>query len=537
MARIKILISILFLCFNVLCAKNYFIVYFKDKARSTYLLDKPKEYLSEKALQRRQKENVKIDSTDLPVSQHYVDSLKAKGLDVLYTSKWLNAALVYDDEINLQGLDYQVFSSYIVVSRAIPFAKDLERQSQEFRIKASGKSFYGASFEQLHMMNIDSLHNEGFTGSSVLLGVFDEGFLNVNSMKAFKHLFEQNKIIDTYNFVDRKIDIYDKGEHGTKVLSCIAAKLDNIVVGGAYDVNLALYHTEDASQEAPVEEFYYLLAAERADSLGVDIVSTSLGYRDFDNTLLDHSYNDLNGRKTIASFAARSLARKGVVLVTSAGNTGNSGFKTVGTPADADSVITVGAVTSNYIKASFSSVGPTVDGRLKPEVSALGEGVSFASIFVDSGVSTGSGTSFAAPLVASFVVLVKEKYPDLNTQELIQYVKKSSSNASAPNNNIGYGVPYYGTRESVSEVIDDRLKAYFVEGNLYFQKDKLPITNGEISDFKLYNLSGSLIYSGKNLEYLSGMARLLTNNLSLGVYVGFITRAGRIERLLLIKDN
>jgi serine protease AprX len=537
MAKIKFFISISFLCLYVLPAKNYFVVYFKDKEGNDYSLSKPEEYLSNKALQRRQKENIGIDITDLPVSRRYVDSLKAKGLEVIYTSKWLNAALVYDDEVNLQGLDYQLFGSYAKVSRIVSLKKDLEIRSEQLKTASQGKTFYGASFNQLHMMNMDSLHREGFTGASILLGVFDEGFVNVNSMKAYAHLFDQNKIIDTYNFVDRKIDVYDKGEHGTKVLSCIAAKLDSIVVGGAYNVNLALYHTEDAGKEAPVEEFYYVLAAERADSLGVDIVSTSLGYRDFDNTLFDHSYNDLNGRKTIASFAARALARKGVVLVTSAGNTGDSSFKTIGTPADADSVITVGAVNSSYIKTSFSSVGPTVDGRLKPEVSALGEGVSFASIFVDSGVSTGSGTSFAAPLIAAFVVLAKEKYPDLKTQELIHYVKKSSSNAATPNNNIGYGVPYYGTRESASEVIDDRLNAYFVEGNLYLQKDKLPITAGEISDLRLYNLSGSLMFSGKNLEYLSGVARLSTNNLSLGLYIGFIARAGRVERLLLIKDN
>ncbi len=537
MAKIKFFVSISFLCLYVLPAKNYFVVYFKDKVGTDYSLNEPQEYLSSKALLRRQKENIGIDTTDLPVSRRYVDSLKAKGIDVIYTSKWLNAALVYDDEVNLQGLNYQLFDSYSKVSRAVSFEKGLEAQSEQVRIAGYEKSFYGAAFDQLHMMNIDSLHNEGFTGSSVLLGVFDEGFLNVNSMKAFAHLFIQNKIIDTYNFVDRKKDVYDKGEHGTKVLSCIASKLDSIVVGGAYDVNLALYHTEEAGPEAPVEEFYYLLAAERADSLGVDIVSTSLGYRDFDNSIFDHSYNDLNGRKTIASLAARLLARKGVVVVTSAGNTGDSSFKTIGTPADTDSIITVGAVNSNYIKTSFSSIGPTVDGRLKPEVSALGEGVSFANIFVESGVSAGSGTSFAAPLVAAFVVLVKEKFPNLNTQALIQYVKKSSSNASAPNNNIGYGVPYYGIRQEVDEVLDDRLEGYFMEGNLYLQKDKLPIATGEINDLKLYNLSGVLVYSGKNLEYLGGMARLLTNNLSMGLYVGFITRAGHIERLLLIKDN
>ncbi|HTF81173.1 MAG TPA: S8 family serine peptidase, partial [Cytophagales bacterium] len=397
--------------------------------------------------------------------------------------------------------------------------------------------YYGASYTQLHLMNVDSLHKEGFDGGSTLIAVLDEGFLNVNTLQAFDHLYAQGKVLDVYNFVDKHTDVYSMGSHGTKVLSCMGAKLEGKLIGACYNANYALYRTEDPTQENPVEEFYYLMAAERADSLGVDIINSSLSYRDFDDPAFDHSYQELNGRHSVAARAVTMLARKGVVVVTSAGNTGTSLFKTIGTPADADSILTVGAVNEKFVRAGFSSVGPTVDGRIKPDVSALGEQAVCVNHVTDGEITTSSGTSFSAPLVAGFVALMKERMPTLSAQELISYVKKSGSNAAAPNNQIGYGVPYYGARETVSHLSDEDIIGYFSHGFLYIKKEDGVLALGEAKECRLYDLSGKLVMATKSLEHQGTTVRVPAGGITRGMYVGFVYINGKTNRLKLIKNN
>lgn len=515
-------------------AQNYFLIRFKDKAADQkFTLSDPQKYLSQKSLQRRAHERVSIDSTDLPVCKTYVDALEGQGLEVRYTSKWLNAALVFGDSTQVKGLDADFLGAVTYLGRAVPKIKEVFNGRATQTTPMVDAALYGSSYNQIHMMNMDQAHSQGYTGEGVLMAVFDEGFRYVNTLQAFKHLFTSNRVLDTYSFVNKSNNVYGSGTHGSKVLSCVAANMPGKVMGASYDVSLALYHTEDASAERPVEEFYYLLAAERADSLGVDIVNTSLSYRDFDDSSLDHSYEDLDGKKTIAAFAARMLARKGVVVVTSAGNTGDKSFKTIGTPADADSILTVGAVDLEERRASFSSIGPTVDGRIKPDVVALGTSMAVADLFSDGEVDMSArGTSFSAPLVAGFVAVIKQEKPELTSQELINYVKKSASFASSPNNEIGYGIPYYGTRV----LADDRLDVYFDNGYLYMKK-KIPILEDDIEDCSLYNPSGQLLFAGNNLDYNDGAAQLFLNQLTIGVYIARITLSGKTRSFLVIKSN
>lgn len=535
MVKSNFLICLLFMGIQAVSSQNYFIVYFKDKAaEQPYNLEEPLAYLSSKAVQRRSHDKIKLDSTDLPVCKKYVDMLVGQGLDVVYTSKWLNAALIYGDSSQLKGLDYRFFGTKTTyLGRREYLTKDLSSDQGVQSGAIADNATYGQSYNQLHMMNIDQAHSLGYTGNTILMAVFDEGFRYVNTLQAFKHLYINGKVLDTYSFVNKNANVYGSGTHGSKVLSCIAAKLPGKLMGASYDVSLALYHTEDATSEKPVEEFYYLMAAERADSLGVDIINTSLSYRDFDDTRLDHSYEDLNGKKTIAAFAAKMLARKGIVLVISAGNTGDKSFKTIGTPADADSVLAVGAVTLEEKRAPFSSIGPAVDGRIKPDVAALGTTMAVADLYSDGEVDlTAKGTSFAAPLVAGFVALIKQENPSLTAQELIKHVKQSASFASNPNNEIGYGVPYYGTRV----LRDDDLDVYFAQGYLYMRK-KIPILEDDIEDCKLYNVSGQLLFAGNDLEYSEGAAQLFLNQLSEGVYIARIALDGKTRSFLVIKSN
>jgi serine protease AprX len=433
-----------------------------------------------------------IDETDLPVNTAYIDSLKARGLAVRHVSKWKNAALVYGTESQFTGLDFSFLSNYKKIGRLDASTKNnIETEASEEVAVQDKVTNYGGSLGQVHMLNADYLHNIGVKGDSVLIGVLDEGFLNVNKLLAFKHLVDSNKILDTYDFVSNKKDVFDKGTHGTYVLSCMAALLPGKLIGVSPNATFALYNTEDSEQENPIEEFYYLMAAERADSLGVDIVTASLSYRDFDNSSFDHSYAELNGRNTIGAFAATMLARKGVVVVNSAGNSGTSKFPWVGTPADADSILCVGAVDSKLQKASFSSIGPRVDGKMKPDVAALGVAVVCVDYNNDGGIVNLNGTSFSAPLVAGFAALVKQKFPSFTSQQLIEYVKKSGSNSTNPNNEIGYGVPYFG--EMNPKLCDQRYVLAVVGGNVLFD-----VVGGfemsQIVNLKVNDLSGRSFY-------------------------------------------
>lgn len=489
MALNKTFLFVFLLIIDFCFAQNYYILYFKDKSNNQYSLNKPIDFLTQKSIDRRIFENKTIDSSDLPVSKHYIDNLKSQNINVLYTSKWLNAALVFDTSSKISALSNQLISSFQKVSRKENIRKynSIEESNINTRNTYSN-SAYGNSFTQLNMMNVDSLHSEGITGNNILIAVLDEGFLKVNKLKAFNHLILNNKIIDTYDFVNNKTDVFDAGEHGSKVLSCIASKLDNKLIGASYSASFLLYHTEKSSSEYPVEEFYYLLAAERADSMGADISTASLGYRDFDNPIYDHPYSDLDGKTTIAAKAVQFMARKGIIVINSAGNGGSSSFKYINTPGDADSILTVGAVTNQYTKTSFSSIGPSSDGRIKPDVVALGQDVVCANVYMDDSTITSSGTSFSAPLIAGFTALIKEKYPDLKSQEIINWIKNSSHNANNPNNLIGYGVPFYGIRDFnkpdvTIAVIDQKLTI----------KTLQPISNNNVN-IKIYSTSGVLAY-------------------------------------------
>lgn len=440
----KILCLLLLLQSSFLAAQNKYLVVFNDKANSPFSIEQPQEYLSQKAIERRQKQGIEITEQDFPVNPSYLQALREEGISVKFTSKWLNAALIDIPENKLQ----EVLALSFIKGLEGDYPTGLENPSFRQGSDNSGNKSLGnttidpgTSLNQLAMLGADAMHAQGFTGKGVLIGLLDSGYLNADDLDVFETLFAENRILETYNYVDTNQSVYDAHSHGTSVLSCIASSLDGQLLGIAPDASFLLYVTENVSSETKMEEANWLFAAERADSVGVDIVGSSLGYSDFQGTEQDYSYQDLDGNTALITRAADWLTSKGVVVVVSAGNEGNKAWKYITAPADGDSVIAVGAVNSDEEYVSFSSVGPSADAQIKPEVAAKGGSTTVATPSNFVGMS--NGTSFAAPLITGLVAGIKQAFPNLTAMQLREILLASGTQASQPDNFLGYGVPNF----------------------------------------------------------------------------------------------
>lgn len=428
---------------NAQLRPRYF-VYFKDKIASPFSIQKPTEYLSARAITRRQRQDIAITAADFPVNPAYVEAVQQTGAHVLFTSRWFNAAL-------LEATDAQW-----AAIQALPFYKNTERNLPLTNTDTRGLARLGATYDkfgtteaidygsmqgQLSMLGVPDLHEKGYRGRGVMIAVLDGGFPRANELTYLKPLFDDKRLVDTYDFVSRKAFVYDNHPHGINCLSTMAANQPGLLVGAAFEASYALYRTENDFSETPYEEAIWVLAAERADSVGVDIISSSLGYNQFDNPVYDYTTRDLDGRTALISRAAVYAARRGVLVVNSAGNSGSDSWRLVTPPADADSIITVGAVFANRSIAPFSSVGPTTDGRIKPDVAAQGVGTAIGNSIGPGGTTTSSGTSFSAPLIAGLAAVLWQEFPFLSAQQLLTVLQRSGSQAAQPDSLLGYGIP------------------------------------------------------------------------------------------------
>ncbi len=422
---------------------RYFI-YFKDKAATPYSVQKPADYLSERAVARRQRQGIAITAADFPVNPAYIQAVRQTGARVLFTSRWFNAALLEATEAQWAAI------------KALPFYKSTERNLPLTstttpglaRLGARNDKFgtteaidYGRMQGQLAMLGLPDLHEKGFRGRGMMIAVFDAGFPRADELTYLKPLFDDKRLVDTYDFVSRKAFVYGNHPHGLNCLSTMAANQPGFLVGAAFEASYALYRTENDFSETPYEEATWVLAAERADSLGVDIISSSLGYNQFDNPAYNYTTRDLDGRTALVSRAALHAARRGILVVASAGNSGNDPWRLVTSPADADSIVSVGAVFANRSIAPFSSVGPTADGRIKPDVAAQGIGTVIGNSVETGGVSSANGTSFSAPLIAGLAAVLWQEFPFLSAQQLLVVLQKSGDQAARPDSLLGYGVP------------------------------------------------------------------------------------------------
>ncbi|MGL5937983.1 MAG: S8 family peptidase [Phocaeicola sp.] len=414
-------------------------IHLTDKKESPYSLEQPEQFLSERAIIRRNKQGLPLDETDLPVAPNYLKGIKELGVEVIQTSKWNNTALIKlcDTLIidQLGTLPYVKGYKRVWKTPTTQESTPVNRKKEVTNEVTQFNSFYGIGEEQIFMHKGERLHESGFWGEGINIAVIDAGFYNVDVIDAFKKM----NLLGVRDFVNPHSDIYAQNHHGMKVLSCLAAYLPNSFVGSAPKASYWLLRSEDEASEQLVEEDYWTAAIEFADSVGVDVVNTSLGYYVFDNEGDNYRYRDLDGASSMMSHTASMVAQKGMVLVCSAGNTGKTAWKKITPPADAHDVLSVGALNRLEGNADFSSVGNTTDQRIKPDIMAIG--VNTTIIENDGTLAQANGTSFASPVICGLVACFWQACPWLTAHEVIAAIRQSGDRTDYPNNVFGYGIP------------------------------------------------------------------------------------------------
>ena len=394
---------------------------------------------------------------------------------------------------------------------------------------------YGTTSTQVTMLNADFLHQEGYTGTGMLIAVIDAGFPNVDELLAFQKLRDDDQILGGYDFVNRSTNFYTGNNHGTNVLSDIAGYIEGVFVGTAPDASFYLFISEDVANEVPLEESLWVEAAERADSLGVDVINTSLGYTTFDNANYNHSYADMDGETTFISRGAEIGASRGMMLVNAAGNSGSSSWKYMGAPADAAGVFTVGAVDAQEDIASFSSFGPTADNRIKPDVLAHGENV-FVIDHLTGVPKPSNGTSFSSPVMSGVVACFWQAFPNLTSAEVRQRIRASADRYNNPDEQYGYGVPDF---KSAYETVLSIDKENFMNTTTIFPNPvnnvftiKTNDNNSTGLSIKIYNLFGSKVSEKVNLKSNT----IEVSGLNAGIYILKVINGASQKTFKLVKN-
>ncbi len=511
MKRKIILLTILLIQLSsFIHAQDKYFVYFTDKKGTLFSVHKPSEFLSSRSINRRSKQHIAVRERDLPVSKTYVDQVLSTGAKIIYTSKWLNAAFIQADPTvfnAVKNLPCIQKDSYLNL-RINDDNNDLtlQRRSTKFEVARAFEQSadYGQSLIQNQLMGIDVMHQEGFKGDGLLIGVLDSGFFRADKLTVFDSLFKNNRILYTYDFVKKETFVYEDHTHGTQVLSCLAGYLKGKLIGPAYRANYILFRTEDVATETKKEEIYWLVAAERADSAGVDIITSSLGYTTFDKSSDSYKTTQLDGNTALITKAADYAAATGMLVVIAAGNEGTGFWKKIAFPADADSVLSVGAVNRLGAYVDFSSSGPTADGRIKPDVMAMGSGVTLTDFAT--GIAIGDGTSFAAPVMCGLAAGLWQAFPNLTNMELLNLIKRSATQYACSNVFMGYGIPSYlkarqlmelGKGQEVGDDDEFHVVAYpnpIHDGTMYIFLNS-PCTY-DMLQFSIHDVCGKELLSG-----------------------------------------
>ncbi|MBY0477490.1 MAG: S8 family peptidase [Chitinophagaceae bacterium] len=429
------------------------VVFFTDKNETPFSLTNPSDYLSARAVERRTKYNIGIDSTDLPLITRYVDSIvKAGTVTLLGRSRWLNAVLIQTNDANaiakINSFPFVKSVSNIAMqsNSALPpdkfaviptAANPLVQQRNE---QTAADTFnYGSSSNQIKIHKGEFLHNIGARGQGMMMAFLDAGFFGFQTNQFFDSARVRNQFMGTWDFVAGHASVNEDNAHGMQCFSTVGAYRPGVFVGSCPEAKYFLLRTEDAATEQIIEEYNWAMGAEYADSAGVDVISSSLGYTTFTDPSFNHTYADMNGNTTVVSRMADLAAKKGILIVNSAGNDGNSTWKYIGAPADGDSVLAVGAVNGSGIIASFSSYGPTSDGQIKPDVVSVGSGTTVSTI--NGTVGSSSGTSFSGPNMAGLATSLWQLFPEFNNFKIITTLHKASDKYTIPGDRYGYGLP------------------------------------------------------------------------------------------------
>ena len=533
-------------------------VFLKDKPNKATFINNPLKMLSQRALDRRSKLVIPLDFIDIPVDETYYNQIKNDGnVTVLAKSKWLNAIHIQGqvEDINdllltFSFIDHIEFANKSLNINGKSTAKSKSIVSNHYnKFNETLTDFnYGEADNQIKMLKGDYLHAQGLTGDNQIIAIIDAGFPNVNTLDAFQRIRDNNQILGGYNFADRNTNFYTRNSHGTHVLSSIAGYIENEFIGTAPDAKFYLFISEIAETETVLEETLWVEAAERADSLGVDVINTSLGYTTYDNSNHSHTYADLDGKTTFITRGAEIATSRGVLLVNAAGNSGSGSWKYIGAPADAPSVITVGAVNASGEIASFSSFGPTSDGRIKPEILGQGQNPALINYISGSVTTSSSGTSFSSPIMAGLIACLNQnegfllKASSKTSDNFNTYLKKSVYESADKYNNpldqYGYGIPNFEVAlnnyiGSTAKVYDSMLSKLIIYPNPTAESFTISTEIVTLNEFKVqvFNILGK-----KVLEKVNPNSRTVDISfLESGIYMLKISNENQHKRLKLIK--
>lgn len=529
--------------------KKIYWIYFTDKNCSEKLIDNPVQFLSKKSMERRQRQQIKIAESDLPICTDYMNDLTKAGYQIMAKSKWLNAVAV---DLSEKPKPKAKYIKKIEAARKYHLdwikedAANEAQLSNKKNINTRKKDeLYGAASTQLNMLGSACLHQNNYWANGINIAIFDAGFINADKMEAFKHVFDEGRVLSTYDFVEDDLTVFNEGNssHGTVVWSAMAAYLENEYRGAAPAANYHLLKTEDTGSETLVEEFNWIEAVEYADSVGVDIINSSLGYSLFDDTLQNHTYADMDGNTTPISIAADIAASKGILVVTSAGNAGSNPWAYITAPADADSILAVGAVDADRVKSNFSSFGPAADGDIKPDVAAMG---SKTIVVKPNGeLDEAYGTSMSSPLIAGMAACLWQKFPAKNNIQIIDLIKESSSQYNQPDTLLGYGIPNFCSAQLNDELLNQSSSVAWVYPNPFSSNLFITVFNNGVSEvgehrIALYNLKGQFIKKDRQPIYNAKTQTFTLNeleHLASGIYYLHYSSDTDIHHIKLLKLN
>lgn len=519
-------------------APNYYAVKFTDKDNNGYSLDSPEEFLTQKSINRRVNQGIGYDYTDLPITDSYVQQVAEIGVEVKRRVKWINTILVKTTNSSLIDeileLSFVESTTKIADQNTFPplktknFFKIEETWPNEnldvSQEKSASELNYGEAYAQINLINGIPLHDMGYQGQGMVIAVLDGGFIGVDERIVFDSIRENNQILGARDFASEENNAYGGSTHGTKVLSTMAANWPGQMIGTAPKADYWLLRTEFTDYENIIEEYNWLVGAAFADSVGADIINSSLGYTTYDDPAMDHTWNDLDGNTAVVTIGADLAAKKGILVVNSAGNEGSSSWMYIGHPADGDSVFAIGATNVYGEIAGFSSRGYPMDTRIKPNICAVGSGTTVADAYYDY-ITTSNGTSFSSPTIAGMTACLWQANPGFTNIDIMNALQFSASQATNPDKVYGYGIPNYEAANSIvgfSDIQNDEnlLSIYPnpVLDNLYVNEQL-----GATASIKIYDIKGSEIYSGNIINKHLNVSFLLE-----GLYMYRIETEGEL---------
>ena len=527
-------------------APDYYAIKFTDKNDNPYSLDAPQEFLTQRSMDRRTRYDIEYYISDLPITPSYVDQVAAVGVTVFSRVKWINTILIKTtntsllDEImalpfvesytklsNEKKPTASRFKNFLELEAALVVNEKPVRNTNKFTYELS----YGDALEQIELINGVPIHEAGYRGQGMVISVLDGGFYGVDERIIFDSLWNNGRILGARDFASEENDPFSGSTHGTKVLSTMGAYWPNEMIGTAPEASYWLLRTEFSDYENIIEEYNWLVGAAFADSVGTDLINSSLGYNVFDDPSMDHDWDDLDGNTTIVTNGADLAAKKGILVVNSAGNSGGSAWEYITCPADGDSVFTIGAVNYDGNIANFSSRGLPDDPRVKPNVCAVGSGTVVADPYYD-GVTTSSGTSFSSPTIAGMTACLWQANYELNNKEIMELIEASSSQFNNPDIDYGYGIPDYEVANNTVGLaqIEKEIKNIKYYPNPVFHM--LTIEGVLASSMvEIYNVNGTLVKT-----YPMNSAQVDMNDLKSGAYFARIISVNDVHTFGFIKQ-